>query len=161
NLPVSYNVSTPPGGERGFVASPLSLALGTSEGSQVTQLLSITPPTWKPDLLPRIYYSGAASDWLALTSTTGGYHVTASAADLNQGTYSATIVIDTVPALQSLSIPVVLTVGPGFIQPATTMVDITADTTSSQLTGHTRVDVVSGPPAQWTASTTTPWLTLT
>lgn len=161
NLPVSYTVSAPPGGERGFLASPESLALGASEGGQVTRTLLVTPPTWKPGLLESIQYSGPTRGWLTVTTTTGGYNVTASAASLSQGTYTATIVISTVPSREALSIPVVLTVGPGFIKPATTTLNITAETTPAQLSGRTRIDVVSGAPVEWTASTTTPWLSLT
>ncbi|WP_153067212.1 hypothetical protein [Steroidobacter cummioxidans] len=160
-LSVTYEVSAPPGGAHGILAVPETLAFGVSEGTQVTRTLQITPPTWTPGVMESIRYLGQARNWLTMTRRDGGFDVTASAAALPEGTYTAEIVFNTVPALESLSIPVALTVGPGYIKPATTRLNINSDTTHAQLSGRARIDIVRGGPVEWTASTTTPWLTIT
>lgn len=160
-LSVTYEVSAPPGGEHGILAVPETLAFSVSEGTQVTRTLQITPPTWTPELRESIRYTGQARNWLTMTRRAGGFDVTASAASLPEGTYTAEIVFNTVPELESLSIPVALTVGPGLIKPATTRLSINSDMAPAQLSGRARIDIARGAPVEWNASTTTPWLTIT
>lgn len=160
-LSVTYEVGAPPGGAHGILAVPETLAFGVSEGTQVTRTLQVTPATWTPGLMESIRYLDQARNWLTITRSEGGFDVAASAASLPEGTYTAEIVFNTVPALESLAIPVSLTVGPGFIKPATTRLGINSDMTPAQLSGRARIDIVRGEPVEWTASTTTPWLTIT
>jgi hypothetical protein len=162
-LPVTYVVTAPPGGVHGIIADPPSLTFSTTEGVEVSQTLLVTPPTWNPALTASVTApSGVPSDWLTVTPTTGGFTVVASAADLGQGSYAASILIDTLPQnFEAIHVPVQLTVGPGFVTPATTMIEIDSDTTPAQLSGRIRIDIADGPPVDWTASTTVPWLTLT
>lgn len=160
-LSVTYDVSAPPGGAHGILAVPETLAFGVSEGTQVTRTLQVTPPTWTPNLMQSIRYTGQARNWLTMTRREGGFDVTASAASLPEGTYTAEIVFNTVPDLDSLTIPVALTVGPGFIKPATIRLSVNSDMGPAQLSGRARIDIARGAPLEWTASTTTPWLTIT
>jgi len=160
-LPVTYEVSAPPGGEHGILAMPETLTFGVSEGTQITRALQITPATWTPGFMGNIRYAGEARNWLTMTRTESGFDVTASAASLPEGTYTAEIVLNTVPAVEPLSIPVALTVGPGFIKPATARLIINSDMTPAELSGRARIDIARGGPVEWIATTTTPWLTLT
>jgi hypothetical protein len=160
SLRVEYTVTAPPGGEHGILA-PQSLTLSTSEGAQVSETMLVTPPTWNPTLITEVVTIGTPVNWLSVTPTAGGYTVTADAAALEQGAYAATIIIKTMPEYESVAVPVTLTVGPGFVQPAITLIEVDSDTTSAQLSGRIRIDVADGPPIDWTASTTAPWLTLT
>jgi hypothetical protein len=161
NLPVSYKVNTPPGGVHGILANPQSLTLMTTEGAEVSQTLSVTPPTWQPGLVTSIEYQSTQRGWLTVTPVTGGYSLRASAAELSQGSYSAHVFISTVPAHESILVPVALTVGPGFVKPATALIEIDSDTLPTQLSGRSRIDIAGGPAVDWTATTSTPWLTLT
>ena len=161
NVRVEYTVTEPPGGAHGILA-PQSLTLSTNEGAQVSETLLVTPPTWNPALTTAVIpISGPPIEWLTVNPTAGGFTVTADAASLAQGSYAASIIIKTIPEHESVSVPVTFTVGPGFVQPAITVIEIDSDTTPAQLSGRIRIDVADGPQINWTASTTVPWLTLT
>jgi hypothetical protein len=160
-LRVEYTVTEPFGGAHGILA-PQSLALSTSEGAQVSETMLVTPPTWNPGLRAAVVpVVGPPVDWLTVTPTTDGFTVTASAASLAQGSYSAQIHILTVPEYEAVVVPVTFTVGPGFVQPAPTVIEVDSDSTPAQLSGRIRIDVGDGSPIGWTASTAVPWLTLT
>ncbi len=163
-LPVTYTVSAPPGGAHGIIiVNPDILSMSTNEGLEFSDTLLVTPPTWNPSALTAsVEYNGAPpSSWLTVTPTTGGFAVTASAAALPQGTYDASIFIDTVPMHESISVTALLHVGPGLVAPPTQVITVDSDTTHAQLSGSVRIDNAGGPPVDWTASTTAPWLTLT
>lgn len=164
DLPVSYAVSEPPGGANGIIiVNPEILSISTNEGLQFSGTLLVTPPSWNPSgLTASVEYNGTPpSNWLTVTSTTGGFAVTASAAALPQGTYDASIFINTVPMYEGTSVTALLHVGPGLVAPATQVITVDSDTTPAQLSGSVRIDNAGGPPVGWTASTTAPWLTLT
>lgn len=160
-LRVEYSATEPPGGAHGIIA-PQSLTLATSEGAQVSETMLVTPPTWNPGLQATVLpFFGGATDWLTVTPATGGFTVTANAGALVQGSYVANIQILTVPEHEGVTVQVNFTVGPGFVQPATTVIDVDSETTPAQLSGAIRIDIADGAPIDWTASTDTPWLTLT
>lgn len=164
DLPVSYAVSEPPGGAHGIIiVNPEILSISTNEGLQFSGTLLVTPPSWNPSgLTASVEYNGTPpSNWLTVTPTAGGFAVTASATALPQGTYHASIFINTVPMREGTSVSVFLHVGPGLVAPATQVITVDSDTTPAQLSGSVRIDNAGGPPVGWTASTTAPWLTLT
>jgi hypothetical protein len=161
-LNVTYTVTAPAGGSQTLVANPSSLTLGTVEGANTSSLLGITPPSWNPQFTATVEYpGGAASGWLTLTPTSGGEQVTATAAALTAGSYTANIRLHgTLPSADVL-VPVALTVGLGLVRPADVPVTVGTETTAAALQGSVPVNVVSGPPTGWSATSNAPWLILT
>jgi hypothetical protein len=170
-VPVSYTVTAPPGGQRGLQVAPSNLTFSTIEGaSSAPQSLTVTEPTWRPGLQPPLvqYAGGATLDWVRLTAVAGGYEVVASAANLAHGAYTANVVVRPValplgvqdpfgptPGNES-TIPIALTVGPGFVQPADVFKVIESTTTSSELTGVIPITAQGAPTVTWHATSSDP-----
>jgi hypothetical protein len=164
-LPVFYRVDAPPGGERDLAVSPESLTLTTTEGaSTAPRDVVVTPATWASGQQPALsvrYPDGGPTGWLQATATTGGASVRADAANLTQGSYTATLVFTPAAPGTVREVPVALTVGPGLVRPADWPLVVQAETGPAALTGSALVQVAQGPNRNWTATSDQPWLRLT
>lgn len=161
NLPVTYTVTPPAGGDVHLSANPSSLTLATVEDASTAATLAITPPSWNPQVVATVEYLSAGNvQWLTLTPVTGGQQVLANAASLSAGSYTAQVRLHGAYPQQDVLVPVALTVGVGLVRPADITVSVGAETTAATLTGTIPINVVTGPATGWSAATSAPWLTL-
>jgi hypothetical protein len=159
---IAYNVSAPASGHQELVVAPTNLALMAVEGAASSSAtLTITAPSWNPPIAISSEYGSGATDWLTITTTSTGYTITANAASLHAGTYTATLHVDSGWPRGTTFVPVALTVGVGLARPADVVVPVHAQTTLAQLSGAVDINVVDGPPVAWAATDDAPWLTLT
>jgi hypothetical protein len=160
-LAVNYTVSAQPGGDQPLAVNPPNLTLATVEDGSASVPLGVTPPSWNPNVTATIEYV-TGSGWLSLTSISTGDQVTANAASLVAGSYTANIRIHAAYPSPDILVPVALTVGIGLTQPADVPLTLGAETLAGALTGSVPVNVVSpGLPTTWQASSNAPWLVLT
>ncbi|GAA5168826.1 hypothetical protein [Viridibacterium curvum] len=161
NLPVSYVVSAPPGGENDLLVAPGGLTFSAVEGqTPATKTLAITLPSWGSPSDVSIgtgYYSG--SGWLNVVRTQTGANVTVSAAALSKGTYSAYLVFTPSVPGTAVTVPVSFTVGDGLATPAPISIAVTNSTVSAALSGAVPV-TSNGVAMGWTATADQPWLKL-
>jgi hypothetical protein len=161
-ITVTYTVTAPSGGDKPLAATPTSLTLATVEDSTTSAMLTVTPPSWNPQVTVTVEYpSGAPTGWLTLTPVTGGETVLASAATLSAGTYTANIRLHAAYPATDILVPVALTVGVGLVRPADVSLTVNAETTQAGLLSSVIVNVVSGPVTSWSAASSIPWLVLT
>jgi hypothetical protein len=162
SVPISYTVSPPSGGDVPLSATPSSLTLNTVENGTTSTLLSITPPSWNPQVTATVEYpAGTASGWLTPASVSGGFQVNANAVGLLAGSYTATVRVHGAYPATDVLVPVALTVGPGLVRPADLVVTVIAETTAANLVGSVPVTLAAGPAVNWTATTNAPWLAFT
>ncbi len=165
NVFVNYTVQAPAGGDLDLRASAPSLTFSAVENTQApTQSVAILLPTWggdRKDLQYSVTSGGKPADWLNVSATESGLSVTASAAQLAAGVYTARLQVTHPLALAPLVIPASMTVGPGMVQPADLALSVLPGTTAAALQGRIAINLASGAPVGWTASTDAPWLKLT
>ena len=163
NVPVTYTVA-------GGVAyspmnvSPNSLTLTGSEGSvNAPVTLTVTPPSWDASTSVRFVRPGTnePAPWLSATPVAGGYAVVVNATDLVAGTYDAEAMVTGAYPEPERQVPIALTIGIGLVMPADQLKIIGSESTAATLIGTVPVDVVAGPPVNWTAQSFAPWLILT
>jgi len=99
--------------------------------------------------------------WLSATPVANGYGVVVDATNLSAGTYSAQAFVTGAYPTQEVLVPIALTVGVGLVLPADQLKVIGSESTAATLVGTVPVNVVAGPPVNWTAQSGAPWLTLT
>ncbi len=164
-LPVTYQVDLPAGGEHDLRVDTPSLTLTTTEGaSSEARALTITPASWSGGTMPTPsirYAEGGPTGWLSATPIAGGLAVSASAAALPQGSYTATLVLTPAAPATVLEVPIALSVGPGLVRPADVGIAVHAETTAAALSGSAAVQVAQGANRGWTATADRPWLRLT
>lgn len=159
---VSYTVTPPPGGDQALAVSPTSLTLNAYEGASTSATLTVTPPSWNPQVTVTAEYPiGTPSGWLTLTPVAGGETVLANAATLTTGSYTANLRLHAAYPSTDILVPVALTVGVGLVQPANVLLSVNAETPSAALSGSVAVNVASGPATPFTATSNAPWLILT
>jgi hypothetical protein len=145
-----------------MTVSPQNLTLTGTEGAvSAPVLLNVTPPSWDPVTSVRFTTTPATPIWLRSAPTAGGHAITIDATDLTAGTYTGNVFVAGGWPQQELQVPVALTIGPGLQRPADVIKNIESETTVAALTGTTPVNVVAGPPTNWTARVDVPWLRLT
>ncbi len=170
-IPVTYTVTPPPGGEFDLRTDPVSLTFAATEATAPpSQTIRVLGPTWSPDLPTQTWttytWIGREENWLTVTTTTDGYEIAASAANLSAGTYTAVIRVEstdlTTPST-AFTVPVSFTVGGGLIRPADVDVTIDANTdvTSAALRGSAAIELVEGPAVAWSATSDRNWLSIT
>jgi hypothetical protein len=170
-ISVTYTVTAPAGGEFDLRSNPTSLTVSAIERTSTTPTtLTVQGPTWEPGLSTEavVGYIGQPSNaqWLQVEPVAGGYRLTASAAEVNAGVYTANLTIratDTAVPSTQIEIPISFTVGEGLTQPADREVTLDANTTpqSAVLSGSVPITLVDGPAVNWSAQTDRNWLTLT
>src|SRR5258706_43162 len=173
-VPISFVSTPPPGGQQAISTTPANLQFVASEGAAApTQQLTVNQSTWLPGLaVPNIEYpTGLPTGWLSVVASPGGYSVTADAASLSAGAYYATVHVweqpapSTVPPIypsaQHTDVYTALTVGPGLVAVPDIAKVVDAETSAAQLGGSVPIVLASGGAANWTASSDSPWLTVT
>ena len=161
---ISYTVAAPSGGDRYLSVGMKSVTLGTAEGSISPSVeLGLVRPSWNSNVSASVSYPvGAPGGWLTQrTSASGDMVLSASAANLPKGNYSASLLLTPAYPGSPITVPVALTVGAGMATPASQIFTITSDTTASQLSGTVPVVFNGVTAAHWKATTSTPWLNLT
>lgn len=161
-LPVTYVVSLPPGGEHDLAVTPQGLNLGTTENAtSASQVLTLSLPSWNatPPAL-QVTYEGAAAGWVTTEATGVAYTVSASASNLPAGVYRANIRFTPPAPGTAVSVPVVLSVGPGLVPPAPLTIVVNGETSASGLMASAPVQMAGGPALVWTATSEANWLVL-
>lgn len=162
SIPINYTVTPPAGGDHLLTVDPLALTLSTTEGGTASATLTATPPSWDPNVTVTAEYpSAAASNWLTFTATSGGQQVTASAAMLSAGSYTANVRVHGAYPGKDVVIPVALTVGTGLVRPADQTIVVNAETTVAMMAGSVPVNDASGGAVPWSAASNVSWLHLT
>ena len=98
---------------------------------------------------------------MSATPVAGGYAITVNATDLVAGTYNAQALVTGAFPEPERQVPIALTIGIGLVMPADQIKIIGSESTAANLTGTVPVNVVAGPPVNWTAQSFAPWLILT
>jgi hypothetical protein len=161
-VPVTYTVTSPPGGDHSLSASPGNLTFAIVESASAAASLAVTPPSWNPQVASSVEYpAGAASGWLGTTAVAGGLTVTANALDLPAGSYTAMLRLTAAYPSSSVTIPVALTVGVGLVRPADVVIGLNAETPAAAFSAAVPVNVAAGPAASWTATSNAAWLAVT
>lgn len=105
-----------------------------------------------------VSYNAGASAWLSTSKSGNQLTVTANTAGLASGTYSASLLLAAAGTAETLSIPVQISLVKGFISLASDTVTVDMQSTGS---GQFIVGGASGvTAAQWSASSSHPWLVL-
>jgi len=162
NLPVSYVVTAPPGGDRALATTRTSLTFAVSEGAtSVAQALGLQRPSWNPAVSVNIQYS-QGNNWLtATTRPDNDIELSVNASGLLRGTYQANLVLTGAYPSAPLTVPVSVTVGEGLATPTAQLVVLGSDSPSSALTGSVAVRSNGAASLQWSATSSAPWLRLT
>jgi len=161
-LPISYTVAPPVGGDVPLSATPSSVTLNTVENGSTATVLAVTPPSWNPQVTATVEYpANAASGWLTPTAVTGGFQLSANATGLLAGSYTATVRLHGAYPATDVLVPVALTVGPGLVRPADTLLTVTAETVPANLIASVPITLAAGPAVGWSASANVPWLGFT
>lgn len=151
---VTYSIKVLPR----IIASASSLALASPEGgSSAVTTLSVTPVS--TDTVVQATVDDAAASWLhAELLSTNTFRVFATAEKLSSGTYTGAVRLATNDGVQTLSVPVTLTVSKGIIVSALSEVTLHAATVLADTSVQLPVQTASGVGFNWAASSTTPWL---
>lgn len=153
--------NAPSGGEQNLSVSPTSIDFSTTEGGEAVRDLTVTAPSWNPTLTHDVSYTGgAANGWLQVLPTSTGYRLTAQAAGLPAGSYSARMVISGDISTTAQTVYVSLTVGPGLVQVAPRSLEFTSETAADALTGSATIALGAGPTRTWSATSNQSWLVL-
>jgi len=162
-IPVYYTVA---GGapSTSMTVFPYDFTLTGTEGAvNAPVTLTVTPPSWDPSTSVRFVKAGTndPAPWLSATPVAGGYAITVNATDLVAGTYNAQALVTGAFPEPERQVPIALTIGIGLVMPADQIKIIGSESTATNLTGTVPVNVVAGPPVNWTAQSFAPWLILT
>ena len=154
-LTISYQVQIHPK----FNITPQSLSFNAVESSAApSQTLAITTPPASP-LTHNVTYGAGASNWLSVDLS--ALTVTASAVNLQSGTYTAELTIQGSYPSTPIRIPVTFVVASAFMPLTQQIVPLTSDTTESGLERQISVGFNSGYETAWNASSNVPWLSVT
>lgn len=156
HVSVSYTVSAPTGGEQDIAVSPQFSYLSTRQGQTISQRIKFTRPSWTSawnaprlmDVDPRASLKDLGHD---------EYELIYNAAGVATGTYNARITADAGPLAGSITAQVYVNVDQPF---GAGLMFKTIDESTSDLTASTQVFTLDQQPANWTASTSAPWLRL-
>ncbi|HEV7914137.1 MAG TPA: hypothetical protein VGP22_10235, partial [Albitalea sp.] len=161
-VPLSYVVTPPDGGDRGFLMGRSSFTFAAAQGTvSAAQSFNIARPSWNPAIGIAFSYA-QGSDWLSASTTTGGdVLLVASAVGLATGTYRADVTVTPAYPAVGLTIPVMLTVGQGLAVPAPQTLVMGSDSSSATLRGSVPVVANGATSLFWTATSSVPWLQLT
>jgi len=160
-ITVDYTSADEPGKPGGVYASPDTLTFNLPSGMQESKAISVAGP-FETDIRTAISYELPSNgNWLTLSGTNSTFTVNASAAGLTNGRYTAVIHFNTGFNFQGMDmVAVTLNVGPTL---TATVPDIyvTSSTTAANLAVSSTVGSLGGVTGDWTATSSTPWLTLT
>ncbi|MGX4639986.1 hypothetical protein [Massilia sp. SYSU DXS3249] len=124
--------------------------------------LDVTLPSWTKVLEAELSYKGSTTGWLDLSkSGERSYALAASAAILAPGRYEASLLLKSGPMTTPVTVPVSFTVGaPTWRLGGNTHFALTAATRAEQLASNVTVELPNVPAQNWTASTTSDWLSV-
>lgn len=152
----------------GLGGSPASISLNAAEGeSPVVVSETISNSSGPVEWTSSVVYNGAATDWAALTPTSGSTlpaTMSVGATPLPPGTYTATMQV-TIPG-KTLNVPITYTVAKA-LAPTPAAFDFNIDTTvtladfSRSVSVGTNYPVGSPKTINWSAVTNVPWLSVT
>ena len=91
----------------------------------------------------------------------GRIQLSANATGLLAGSYTATVRLHGAYPATDVLVPVALTVGPGLVRPADTLLTVTAETVPANLIASVPITLAAGPAVGWSASANVPWLGFT
>jgi len=162
NIPVTLNLTQ----SFTITANPTPLSLtGAAGSSAVSTTVQVTPSTGNPSFSTTVT-TDIGSGWLSAVSSTStlpaSVIVTANPVGLSQGTYTGSVAIVS-GGVTVGTIPVTLTVGASAtLQVTPAVMTFTHQTTGSANPPSQTVQITStGTTANWTASSTANWLTVT
>ncbi len=163
DVSVGYVVGTDQNTVTTIIPSVSSLSFtALSTTATAAQRVDATLPSWTTELGASVRYLGAASGWLTLTRAGDrSFTLSASAASLPAGTYSAELVLTSGPSTMPVAVPVSFTVG-GVSWAVTGARNFTVnrDTTAAQLGTAVTLDIPGLQAQQWNASSSAAWLVL-
>lgn len=125
--------------------------------------LSVTLPSWSRSISAALVYPDGPSGWLELRNTGERlYSLSASAATLAPGRYEAAVLLTSGYLTTPVTVPVSFTVGaPTWRIGGNTHFAVSPTTTTAGLGSSLTVELPQVPAQQWTATTTSPWLSVT
>ncbi|HVZ44259.1 MAG TPA: hypothetical protein VHA82_10660 [Ramlibacter sp.] len=139
-----------------------SVSMSTYEGGMQHATLDAAVPPTQGTLSVSV---DEGAPWLSAELTgTSTVSITASAASLAAGNYQGGVTLQFVPirgATTTKSVPVLFTVGPGLIAPASQAKTLNATATVASLAGSVSVARADGTAQTWMASSSQPWLQVT
>lgn len=155
---LAYTLTVRPG--LGVSATSVSLA-AVETGTSGISSVGFNPALASSGVTASVAYQGAPLYWLNVNIEGSAVKLQASAADLMDGTYRATLTISSLATSQVAQVPVTFNVGAGISVPEGTDLVIDSRTGTAQLGGT--IDVAVAPGAnvtRWNVASNAPWLTL-
>ncbi len=160
---VNATVTPPVGGDKPMNVAQANVTLSAVEDTvSAPALLTVSPPSWNPQVSAVAEYaSSGPSGWLSVSPVSGGFQVTANAANLSAGTYTGDVRVSGAYPQADIVVPVAFTVGVGLVQPADLPISLNAETTNAALVGTVPVNLNAGPVVGFSAVSDANWLQLT
>ena len=145
---------------RQLAVLPTGFTLSSTEGvANGPVSLTVTPTSWEPLYSLSIL---TTAPWLTLTTGTNNTHsLIVDATNLSAGSYTSSLLLTSAWPAPAITVPIALTVGPGFKRPADVVKVIHSETSAAALAGTTLVDLNQGAPTGWTATSDASWLVIT
>lgn len=163
SIPVVYNVLSTDSTILTLTVAPETANFAATEGlTAASQDVTINVPSWATAWDLSLTYGNGGQGWLNVQRLDDSHlRLTASAAALQQGQYTATIHLST-SGLQSSSIdfPVTFNVGSGFALPSQFYLPVSVTTTEADLSKTVVIEHQDGRHLAWSATSNAAWLTL-
>lgn len=162
-VPVSYAVQSDASTKTSFTSDVDNFNFSaTAGGSAGSRTVNVTLPSWTTELNAELTYFTGGTNWLTMSrSGERSYTLSASAAELGAGTYSAQLVLRSGYLTSPLTLPVTMTVGAAtWSVTGNTSFSVGAATDSAIQTSSLQVDLPNLPAQGWTASSGASWLSL-
>lgn len=158
-LLVDFTSVYPAGNSAGLYASPKTLTFNLMPGMQASRNVSVSHSGATSAAVS--HASPASGSWLRVTGS-GPYGVNVSSDGLALGTYSAVVHIQSGAQANAVDmVDVVLNVGPTLTAAPVEIFNIDSISAVADLDGSSAIGQLGGAENNWTATTDTPWLTLT
>ena len=156
----TYVVAPPAGGEQPLSVTPYQSSLVVPQGGNQSTVLTVSPPTWTNVLNAPVLNDATAM--LSLTALGNNqYQVNVNANGAAIGSYAGSVSFTAGPTGGTVTATIAWQVVSSIYPANTLQLSIDATTTASALALSSPINSVTGQPVGWTASTTTPWITLT
>jgi hypothetical protein len=167
DIAVSYTVTSDQTTVTRIVPSVTSLSFtALTTTATAAKQVDVTLPSWTTELNASLRYGANAANaggWLTLARTgERSFSLSASAANLPVGSYSADLILASGPMTTPVTVPVSFSVGAAsWAVSGARSFAVNQDTTAAQLNAAVTLDLPGVQAQQWTASSNTPWLVLT
>ena len=160
---IEYDVRGDPSTVMEIRPSRRYLDLNATIAGAANATLDVVLPSWSTVLDTEVAYTeGAPGGWLAVAKTGARtLALTASAATLPPGRHEARLILKSGPLATPVPVSVSFTVGlPTWRFTGNTQFSISSATTTAQLDSAVTVELPQVPSQAWTASTSSPWLSI-